>query len=159
MGSGFRCERLGLAKMVSKSAKPAASAPRYGWRWTESRWAYVLLLTVAVIAVVLAAAALAVGTTGEAARIVRVFRCSPSTGQCVLRDGAELQFETPDRSQMAEVRLIDDGSFGTALEMRVRSREIGGDESAYVFRGNGTLQVRDAVGNPSYTLSRDCLGQ
>jgi len=137
---------------------PARSLPK-PLKWTESWTAYAVLLGVGLVALALAAGAIGIAAFGEASGIARALDCQGNGGACVLVNGTDLVLASPDQSHTARLSTIDDGPFGSALSLEVRTGTTNGDQSRYVFRGDGTIEVRNAAGQASYTLSRDCLGQ
>lgn len=140
--------------------KLANSRPHRKHRsWTQSWTAYVLLLVVGLLALVLAAAGLGLSAFGEASKIASVLDCRGNAGACVLRNGTNLVISSPDNVHTARLSTVDDGPFGSALSLEVRSGATNGDQSRYIFRGDGTVAVTNSAGQPLYTLSRDCMGQ
>ena len=128
-------------------------------KWTQSWTAYVILLSAGLVALALAAAAIGIAAFGEASGIARVLDCRGNGGACVMTSGTDLVLASPDQTHTARFSTIDDGPFGSALSLEVRTGVTNGDQSRFVFRGDGTVEVRNAAGQTIYTLSRDCMGQ
>lgn len=128
-------------------------------RWTQSWTAYVVLVSVGLVALALAAAAVGIAAFGEASGIARALDCRGNGGACVMTNGTDLILASPDQTHTARFSTIDDGPFGSALSLEVRAGVTNGKQSRFVFRGDGTVEVRNAAGQTIYTLSRDCMGQ